>query len=197
MRAAVAPGFWAEVIRRLPRIGQEIHQGKTSEEKLRIANKEISPLFQIWSYTPIGTLSAELANITAQGLVTSQGLRIFVYTICNKTSFGIIVELMCPKKEVQVIVPKYHLHAAPEFLPPPDDEELRRGEEAMKRKEAQKIIKAWDLQQDAEQVRWMRGEALRYTETEERELNIKVALLKSPQDLQQAAKGKLQREGNL
>ncbi|KAK2591878.1 hypothetical protein QQS21_010430 [Conoideocrella luteorostrata] len=53
-RYGVNPAFWQDVIGFLPGIAREIEQGKTAEEMLEIANRDLHKVVKAWSFTPLG-----------------------------------------------------------------------------------------------------------------------------------------------
>ena len=65
-------GFWEAVIEVLPAIAKEVAQSKTPEEKLEIANKDIHPIMQAWSYTPVGLINESLMEESAKNTPTNQ-----------------------------------------------------------------------------------------------------------------------------
>ncbi|KAM3428680.1 hypothetical protein MY4824_008683 [Beauveria thailandica] len=62
-RYATPVGYWQDVIKNLPAIAKEIHEGKTPEEKLEIANRDINEVVKTWSKTPLGHVNEALMKV--------------------------------------------------------------------------------------------------------------------------------------
>lgn len=95
-RYATPTGYWEDVIRNLPAIAKEIGQGKTPEEKLAIANKDINSVMKAWSYTPIGVLNDNLMNEAAKNTPAVQATAVTVNKLWSYTPLGWLVNYFAP-----------------------------------------------------------------------------------------------------
>ncbi|POR37509.1 Uncharacterized protein TPAR_02281 [Tolypocladium paradoxum] len=71
-------GFWESIIEVLPGIAKEIATGKTPEEMLQRANKDINPVVEAWSKMPVGLINEELMQEAADETPVFQAVTTFM-----------------------------------------------------------------------------------------------------------------------
>ncbi|KAK9435778.1 Transcription elongation factor A [Metarhizium brunneum] len=95
-RYATPPGFWHDVVKNLPPIAKEIHNAKTPEEKLEIANKNINEVVTIWSYTPVGAFNENIMKEVAKGTPTTTAVAVSVNKLWSYTPLGWLINQIAP-----------------------------------------------------------------------------------------------------
>ncbi|KID87026.1 Transcription elongation factor A [Metarhizium guizhouense ARSEF 977] len=95
-RYATPPEFWQDVARNLPDIAREISKGKTPEEKLKIANKNVNEVVNVWSYTPVGVLNENIMKEAANNAPPVQAIAVSLNNLWSYTPFGWLVNQIAP-----------------------------------------------------------------------------------------------------
>ncbi|KAK8148005.1 hypothetical protein G3M48_000564 [Beauveria asiatica] len=106
-RYATPVGYWEDVIKNLPAIAKEIHEGKTPEEKLEIANRDINDVVKTWSKTPLGLVNEALMKVLSGYAPPVQTAVSTLNKIWSYTPFGWLVNQFAPidsliEKNIQV-----------------------------------------------------------------------------------------------
>lgn len=96
VRYATPVGYWSDVIKRLPDIAKEIGKGKTPEEKLEIANKNINGAVNVWSYTPVGFVNEALMKEAAMGTPPVQAVAVSINKLWSYTPWGWLINQIAP-----------------------------------------------------------------------------------------------------
>ncbi|KJZ80020.1 hypothetical protein HIM_00734 [Hirsutella minnesotensis 3608] len=93
------PGLMEDFVQKIVQNAELIHQGKTPEEKLAIANANISTIAQVWSKTPVGIFNEELMKQSAQGAGLVKAAISGIDEVWSYTPMGLIYHYLESKAE--------------------------------------------------------------------------------------------------
>ncbi|KAK9439385.1 hypothetical protein VB005_07540 [Metarhizium brunneum] len=95
-RYATPPEFWQDVARNLPDITREISEGKTPEEKLKIANKNVNEVVNVWPYTLVGVLNENIMKEAVNGAPPVHAVAVSLNKLWLYTPIGWLVNQIAP-----------------------------------------------------------------------------------------------------